>query len=148
LIGRAHGLMERGGHGLPKVSPRTAMPFSSTPCGRATPETALEPFQGWPACRASGLRSSSTPLDTSRHTSKEELNFEVPFQVSSRNSCPSSQCTQWTEICHKADKTCTVFHHFTKPSCTVRPAGGHPWLGMLDCQACQGWLPAERLCHF
>jgi hypothetical protein len=41
--------MARGGHGLPKVLPGPAMPCSSTPCGRATPETALQPFQEWPA---------------------------------------------------------------------------------------------------
>jgi hypothetical protein len=31
-----------------------------------TPETVLRPFQGWPAPRASGLRPSSTLLDTRR----------------------------------------------------------------------------------
>jgi hypothetical protein len=35
-----------------------------TPCGRATPEPTLWPFQGWPVRRAGGLRPSSTPLDT------------------------------------------------------------------------------------
>jgi hypothetical protein len=33
-----------GGHGLPIVSPGPAIPYPSTPCGRATPETALWPF--------------------------------------------------------------------------------------------------------
>jgi hypothetical protein len=47
----------RGIHGLPKVSPGPAMPNSFKPCGRATPETALQPFLGWP---------SSSPCDTSR----------------------------------------------------------------------------------
>jgi hypothetical protein len=28
------------------------MPYLSTSCKRATPETAIKPFQGWPACRA------------------------------------------------------------------------------------------------
>jgi hypothetical protein len=32
--------MERGGHGLPKVSPVPAMPYPSTPCGWVNPETA------------------------------------------------------------------------------------------------------------
>jgi hypothetical protein len=36
LLGR----MARGGHKLPKVSPKPALPFSSTPCGQATPEVA------------------------------------------------------------------------------------------------------------
>ena len=58
----------RGIHGLPKVSPGPAMLNLSTPCGRANPETALRLFQGCPACRAGGLRSSSTLLDTPRRT--------------------------------------------------------------------------------
>jgi hypothetical protein len=41
--------MEKGGHGLSKVSPGPAMPYPSTPCRLATPETALWPFQWWPA---------------------------------------------------------------------------------------------------
>jgi hypothetical protein len=60
----AYMCMAMGGHGLPKVSLGPPMPCPSTPCGRATPETALRPFQGWPTRRASGLRLSSTPLDT------------------------------------------------------------------------------------
>jgi hypothetical protein len=40
------------------------MPDPSTPCGQATPETASWPFWRWPACRAGGLRASSSPLDT------------------------------------------------------------------------------------
>jgi hypothetical protein len=56
--------MARGAHELAKVSVEPAMPDPSTPCGCTTSETALRPFQGWPAHRASGLRSTSTPLDT------------------------------------------------------------------------------------
>jgi hypothetical protein len=63
-----HGCMARGGHGLPKVSLGPAIPYASTPFGRATPETTLQLFQGWPACRAGGLTPPSTPLDTSRRT--------------------------------------------------------------------------------
>jgi hypothetical protein len=38
--------MAKGGHGLPKVSPEPAMPNPSTPCERATPETAIfYPFE-------------------------------------------------------------------------------------------------------
>jgi hypothetical protein len=44
--GSNHGLMVRGGHGLCKVSPWPAMPYPSTPCEHATPETAVRPFQG------------------------------------------------------------------------------------------------------
>jgi hypothetical protein len=32
-----HGRMERGGHGLPKISRGPAMPYPSTPCGQTTP---------------------------------------------------------------------------------------------------------------
>jgi len=54
--GRRHGRTARGGHGLPKVSPGPAMPDPSMPCGRATPETALQQFRGRPAHRVGSLR--------------------------------------------------------------------------------------------
>jgi hypothetical protein len=54
-------LMTRDGHGLPKVSPR---PYHSTPCGRATNEKALRPFQEWPTRTGGGLLPPSTHLDT------------------------------------------------------------------------------------
>jgi hypothetical protein len=60
--------MARGDHGLPNVSPAPAIPYPPTPCGRATSETALRPFQGWPSRRAGGQRPSSTPLDTPHRT--------------------------------------------------------------------------------
>jgi hypothetical protein len=53
--GSHQGRTGRGIHGLPKVSTGPALPNPFTPCGWATPETAL-----WP---------SSTPLDTPRRTS-------------------------------------------------------------------------------
>jgi hypothetical protein len=65
----ANGRKAGGGHGLPKISPKLAMPYTSTPCGRATPETALQSFQVSPTHRAGGLWPSSTPLDTPRVTS-------------------------------------------------------------------------------
>jgi hypothetical protein len=68
FLGCPHGRMARGGNGLPELSPGPATPNSSTSCGRATPETTLWPFQGWPACRAGGLQLSPTPLDTPRCT--------------------------------------------------------------------------------
>jgi hypothetical protein len=43
--------MGRDGYGLLKVSPGHAMPYPFTPCGRATPETAIVPFLGWPTGR-------------------------------------------------------------------------------------------------
>jgi hypothetical protein len=54
------------GHGLLEVSPGPAMLYPSTHYGRATPEAALWPFQGWPTHRIGCLRPSSTPLDTPR----------------------------------------------------------------------------------
>jgi hypothetical protein len=56
-----HGRMARGGHGLPKVSPGLFMPYPSKHCGRATPETVLQPFQRLPAHTVVSLQSSSTP---------------------------------------------------------------------------------------
>jgi hypothetical protein len=60
--------MARSGHGLPEISPGPTMPYPSKPYERATSKTASRRFQGWPARRAGGLRLSSTPLDTTRHT--------------------------------------------------------------------------------
>jgi hypothetical protein len=45
--------MARGGHRLPKVSPRPAMPFFCTPCGQVTPDTdfgRLLPIWDTPHC--------------------------------------------------------------------------------------------------
>jgi hypothetical protein len=39
LSSKKQGSMARGGHGLPKFSTGPAMPYPSTPCGRATLET-------------------------------------------------------------------------------------------------------------
>jgi hypothetical protein len=58
-----HKRMARGGHGLPQVLPRPAMPYPFTSCGWATPETAVST-----GCRVGGLRSSSTLLDTPSRT--------------------------------------------------------------------------------
>jgi hypothetical protein len=44
--GWADGRMAMGGHGLPRVPPRPAVPYPFTPCGPAIPETALPLFQG------------------------------------------------------------------------------------------------------
>jgi hypothetical protein len=61
--------MARGGHGLPKVLLGPAMPYPSTLCGWATPETAFWAFQGWytpeaPEAPVGGLWPYSIPLDT------------------------------------------------------------------------------------
>jgi hypothetical protein len=63
-----HGRIARGDHGLPKVSLGPAMLYPCMPCGQATPETALQLFQGWLTHRVGGLQLSSTPLDTPRCT--------------------------------------------------------------------------------
>jgi hypothetical protein len=63
-----HGRMAGGGHGLPNVLLEPTKPFSFMACGRATSETDVKPFQGWPASRAGSLQPSSTPLDTPYHT--------------------------------------------------------------------------------
>jgi hypothetical protein len=60
--------MGRGDHGHPKVSSGLNMPDPSMPCRRATPETALWPFRGWPTRRVGCLRMSSTLLDSPRRT--------------------------------------------------------------------------------
>jgi hypothetical protein len=60
--------MTWGGNGLPKVLFVPIMAYLSMPCGRATPEMALQPFQEWPARRAGGLQPSSTHLETPRCT--------------------------------------------------------------------------------
>jgi hypothetical protein len=46
-----HVRMARGGDGLPKVSPRPAMPNPSTPCGRAAYERPYGRFNGGPPAR-------------------------------------------------------------------------------------------------
>jgi hypothetical protein len=40
----------------------------STPCGRATPERAFQPFLVGPARRVGSLQQSSTSFDTPRYT--------------------------------------------------------------------------------
>jgi hypothetical protein len=51
----------KGGHGLRKVSFRPAMSYPSSPCGQATLEMVLQPFEGWPTRKAGGPWPSSTP---------------------------------------------------------------------------------------
>jgi hypothetical protein len=57
--------MGSGGHGFPKFSHGLAMPDLLCHVGRP-PLKQL--FQGWPPRSARGLWTSSTPLDTPRHT--------------------------------------------------------------------------------
>jgi hypothetical protein len=58
--------MARAIHGLPKVSPGPALPYPSTSCRLATPETALKLSLRWPTRRVGGLRAPCTPFDTTR----------------------------------------------------------------------------------
>jgi hypothetical protein len=51
-----HRYMARGGHGLPKFTPRATKLYASML------------FQGWPARRLGSLWSSSTLLDTPRRS--------------------------------------------------------------------------------
>jgi hypothetical protein len=60
--------MARGAHQLPKVLPGPVMRDPSMHCRWATPETALQAFQGWNVRRVGNLWSSSTLLDTQRNT--------------------------------------------------------------------------------
>jgi hypothetical protein len=43
-----HGRIARGGHRLLTISPGPAMPYPSTPCRRAIPETPFSSFRGGP----------------------------------------------------------------------------------------------------
>jgi hypothetical protein len=77
-----HGQMVRGGCGLPKVSPAPAMLNLSKPCGQATSETNLQPFQEWLTHRAGSLRPSSTPLDT-----PHRMPMSFPYLVIVESKC-------------------------------------------------------------
>jgi hypothetical protein len=79
--------MGGGGHGLPKVSPRLAMPDLSMPCRKATPKTVVSGM----AHRLGGLRPSFTPLDSPGRTSVvgnlvEALHFKSSLEDRNRNS--------------------------------------------------------------
>jgi hypothetical protein len=63
------GVWQGMANGLPRISTGSAMPYPSTPCRRATPETTVRRSQGRPICRLGSLRaaSSCTLFDTPRH---------------------------------------------------------------------------------
>jgi hypothetical protein len=82
-----HGRMAGGSHGLPKVSLGPAMPNPSTLCERATPETAIRSFWGWPTHRVCDLRPSSTLLDTPRRT----LMLYCYVQISKKTGCQKTE---------------------------------------------------------
>jgi hypothetical protein len=91
--------MARGGHGLPIVSPWPAMPCLSMPCRRATPETALWPFQEWPARRESGLWPSLTPLDTPRRTPMRAIHLSISRVLRSTSlSCGRSDVNSESKL--------------------------------------------------
>jgi hypothetical protein len=63
-----------------------AMPNPYTPCGQATPQTALRLFGGWPTRKAVGLRPSSSPLDTpSRTALTEAIEQHLPKTTAGRD---------------------------------------------------------------
>jgi hypothetical protein len=49
-------------HGLPEVSLGLTIPYPSMPCRRATADTVLRPFQGWPARKVGGLLAVFYPF--------------------------------------------------------------------------------------
>jgi hypothetical protein len=57
-----HGHKARSIHGLPKVLLGPAMPYPSTPSGKANSKTALQPFQEWSALKAGSLQSLFNPI--------------------------------------------------------------------------------------
>jgi hypothetical protein len=89
--------------------PGPPCPTFFTPCGRATFETALWPFQGW---STQSLWPSSSPLDTPRRTG---LAWQDP-QTQSK-FCPISETfrptvdTVWTQCGHSVDTVWTQCGH-------------------------------------
>jgi hypothetical protein len=155
---KAHGRMARDCHGLPKVSPRLTMPYPSMPC----PETALWPFQGWPACRAGNLRPSSTPLDIPRRTPMaKQIGRSLPFVLipviyktwrPHRFPLPNPDKEKWVDF-----PTASPFNHgrissgvHGLPKISLCPAILYystpcrrpPWNALLSFQR---WVPAWRL---
>jgi hypothetical protein len=57
----------------PKFHPGPPCPTLLCPVGRLPPETASQPFPGWPACRAGSQQPSFTLLDTPRLQSRASL---------------------------------------------------------------------------
>jgi hypothetical protein len=85
--GEDHRRMARGDHGLPNVSAGHAILYPSTPCERATPETASWLFQGWPAavfcpfghtrpCAYAGEDERKMNYDCSEFTNSATQRFE------------------------------------------------------------------------
>jgi hypothetical protein len=72
--GETHGRMARGSPGLPKVSPRPNMPNPSMPCKRATPEMALQQFQGCPTLYLFG---HPTPYGYGRNEGNPRVKSEM-----------------------------------------------------------------------
>jgi hypothetical protein len=75
------GLKSRGGHGLPKVALGPTMPYPSTPCGWAIPETILWPFQGWPPRGDGGPYSTRFYASVSNRTNLVTLRGGVAPKI-------------------------------------------------------------------
>jgi hypothetical protein len=133
--------MARGGHGLPKVSLVPAMPEYYMPCGRATTETALQPFKGWPALKAGGLWPSSTPLNTPHRkpmSGKTGLTGLVAWP-NSRNS-PYQKRKTWTWLLECEHKLCKTLVQLCDTQTTVNRIYG--WR-LFSCR--QVW--EQELCN-
>jgi hypothetical protein len=126
------------------------MPNPYTPCGQATPQTALQPFGGWPACRAGGLWPSSSPLDTPSRTG---LLMTIHSPSTQSWNPPSS--SDFSACCPLlATSSSMIWIILSKPmSCTL--AGWAGWQGgpkfvnmgeneLIEYNPGRRWPPAER----
>jgi hypothetical protein len=96
-----HGRMVRCGHGLPEVEPWPVVPDPSTPCRRATPDTALWLFQRWPTHRAGGLLTCFYPLG---HPAPYAYEEKAPLVTSPDIPRRYVSAEQPPEICPFGDK--------------------------------------------
>jgi hypothetical protein len=132
-----HKRIARGGYRLPKVSLGHALPYRFTPCGWTNPLTILQPCQGWSTRRAGGLRSSSTPLDSPRHT---------PMGSETRNERERRE--GWSEV----RAISRGIHGLPKVSLALAmsfnsaPCGWPPLKWPNIC--CRGILPPRLIPHF
>jgi hypothetical protein len=71
--------MARGGHGLPKVSPKSAMPYPSTPCGRATPRRT--PMNTSLRHRVHRIKLKEEASSQNEETSENSAPFVTPLSI-------------------------------------------------------------------
>jgi hypothetical protein len=75
------------GDGLSKVSLGPAMPYPSMPCGRATPETALQLVQG----RSAAVFYPFGHPTPNAHAMKDEIKKEEEFMITPSDEGPSKK---------------------------------------------------------